>query len=656
MPHRSWQLASLLSLSLLVACGGGGNTNPNPGTTNPGTPDPGTPNPIPGSGTGSGQSSISGTVISAGALGPNQQAANITYKAQDSWWADPQAAAQRRSAGGDVVPGEFLVRLKPTLSAQSLGPLSVAGTALTQVRPLGLPGLYLYRSSILSAQNLSASQAAQQSQQLLSALNARPDVQYAEPNIRLYALKTPNDALLPLQWNIPLMNLPAAWDITTGSGTVVAVVDTGITKHPDLAGKLLPGADFVSDVSSAGDGDGYDTDPTDPGDGTEYHGTHVAGIVGAATNNGTGIAGVSWGARILPVRVLGKDGSGTLADILTGITWAAGGHIAGVPDNANPAKVINLSLGGPGACTQSEQAVFDSVNKLGVSVVVAAGNDNKDSTAYSPAGCNNVIVVGAVGPDASRAPYSNYGAKVDVMAPGGDMNKAFTLNGMTYPYGILSTIYDDTKKVFTYTFYQGTSMAAPHVAGLAALLISKNPDWTPAQVEAQLKATASPLSSTQCGVANGCGSGLVNASAALGGSSTPAPEPNPIPTPEPVTNGPTYVFAFYETADGKFDNARSPYVTLTNTTIRTPYTIQGAEAGSYTVAAWQDVNDNQKVDEGESLGVYPDSVVISSAASQITGIDVQLEPYSASASAAQASTPPRALAEALGRAVKNLHR
>ena len=633
MPHRFPPLASLFTLSLLISCGNSTTTTPTSGA-------------------------ISGVITSAGAIGPSQQL-NILAASNASWWADAQLAQQHRAmSGGDIVAGEFLVRLKSTLSAQSLGQLSVAGASLTQVRPIGSSGLYLYRSATLSAQTMTASQITQQSQRVISALNARPEVLYAEPNLRLYALKTSNDAYLPLQWNIPKMNLPAAWDVTTGSAKVVAVVDTGIIKHPDLAGKVLAGADFVSDIPDAGDGNGYDSDPTDLGGDTGYHGSHVAGTVAAATNNGIGIAGVSWGAKILPVRVLGKSGGGTLDDILTGVAWAAGEHVTGVADNPNPAKVINLSLGGAGGCTQSEQALFDDLATKNITVVVAAGNDNVDAGSFSPASCNNVIVVGAVGPDGTRAPYSNYGSKVDVMAPGGDLNQLLTVNGTTYPGGILSTVYDDSTQKYAYGFYQGTSMASPHVAGLAALMLSQTPGLTPAQLKAKLKATASALSSKQCGVTNGCGSGLVDASAALSGStSTPPPTPTPTPpTPQPAGNIPTYVFAYHQ-ASGGIDPNLSKGLRLTNVLVRTPYTLSGLTPGQYELFAWQDLNSNGKFDSGEPNGFYtqadgitPKLVTVDGVTSEITGVDITLQPFTASktsASVAKPASPRDALIRAL---------
>ena len=356
---------------------------------------------------------------------------------------------------------------------------------------------------------------------LMREIAADPDVEYVEPNILLQPALVPNDPRYPEQWHYfePAggLNLPAAWDLATGDGVVVAVLDTGIVPHPDLDANVIAGYDFVSNAAAARDGDGRDPDPTDQGDwcgwfecfpnilpsNSSWHGTHVAGTVAAATNNATGVAGVAFGARIQPVRVLGRGG-GALSDISDAIVWASGGSVTGVPANANRAEVINLSLGGQQACGGAMQAAIDGAVGRGSVVVVAAGNSNADAASFTPAGCNNVVTVAATNRAGARASYSNYGATIEVSAPGGDGSGGSN---------VLSTLNSGTTTASTpsYAFYAGTSMAAPHVAGVAALIQSASPR-SPAGVLDLLQETARPLPGACTG---GCGAGIVDAAAAV---------------------------------------------------------------------------------------------------------------------------------------------
>ncbi|MFY0523318.1 S8 family serine peptidase [Archangium gephyra] len=352
-------------------------------------------------------------------------------------------------------------------------------------------------------------------------------VRYAEKNARVQAFKAPNDPKYSSQWHYPMMNLPAAWDLTTGSSSVVvAVLDTGSITHPDLTNRLLPGADLISDVTLAGDGNGRDTDPTDmgkdqPNGGSTWHGAHVAGTIGAESNEGKGVAGVTWSGRnLLPVRVLGRGG-GSFADIAAGLQWAIGRDVSGLPRNQNPAHVINMSLGGQASPSQALQEVIDDAVSQGVIIVVAAGNSNMNAGQFSPCNQQNVICVGATGFTGKRSSYSNYGSAVDVMATGGEMSEDG--NGDGEPDGVLSTVLNDRSQPI-HGYLQGTSMAAPHVAGIAALMKAVHPRITPAQVKQLLKSTAA--TSSQC--TEGCGAGLVNAQAAVreaqklaGGGTTP---------------------------------------------------------------------------------------------------------------------------------------
>ncbi len=312
-------------------------------------------------------------------------------------------------------------------------------------------------------------------------LRRRSDIVYAAPNYIRSAYTVPNDLYYPLQWHYPQINLPAAWDITTGSeDVIVAVIDTGVVlTHPDLSSRLIGGYDFVSDLQNSNDGDGIDSDPNDPGDGntvqeSSFHGTHVAGTIAAATNNGIGVAGVAWKSKIMPVRVLGKLG-GSDYDIAQGIRYAAA-----LPNDSGTvppkrADIINMSLGGTGYAQVLDDAVKDA-QAAGVIVVAAAGNDNTDAADYYPAGLQNVITVSAVDYSSERAPYSNYGSTVDVAAPGGNIGK--DANGDGYADGVLSTVMGDS-----YRFYEGTSMATPHVAGVIALMKAVYPGLTLADLQ-----------------------------------------------------------------------------------------------------------------------------------------------------------------------------
>lgn len=382
-----------------------------------------------------------------------------------------------------------------------------------------------------------------EAQRLAARMAAAPEVEYAVPDRRVYPLQVPSDVYYSQQWGlgVPLVgqmgiNAPAAWDISTGnSSIVVAVVDTGLVNHADIdsnildtTGQVAPGYDFVSDTATGNDGDGRDTDPRDPGDwvtstesasgpfagcpvsNSSWHGTHVAGIVGALSNNAAGVAGVAWNTRILPVRVMGKCG-GVLSDILDGVRWAAGLTVTGVTNNPNPAQVINLSLGGSGTCSAAEQAAINEVVNAGAVVVVAAGNSNVNVSTTAPANCANVIAVAATNRNGGRASYSNFGSLIDIAAPGGAQLTANDSNG------ILSTLNTGLTGPSTdaYVFYQGTSMAAPHVAGVAALMLAVEPTLTPAQMEAMLRASARAFpSGSSCTTAN-CGAGLLDAHAAL---------------------------------------------------------------------------------------------------------------------------------------------
>ncbi|MEU9211232.1 S8 family serine peptidase [Streptomyces sp. NPDC048415] len=355
---------------------------------------------------------------------------------------------------------------------------------------------------------------------VIAQYQADPQVAYVVPDRLNKPQADPNDTEYGKQWDLfestAGMRVPGAWATSTGSGVTVAVIDTGYVAHSDVAANIVGGYDFISDTAVSVDGDGRDSNPADPGDwyatdqcgtgtgssGSSWHGTHVAGTIAAVTNNNKGVAGIAYNAKISPLRVLGKCG-GYDSDIIDAITWASGGTVSGVPANTNVAKVINMSLGGSGACTSATQSAITGAVNRGTTVVVAAGNDNDNASKYSPASCNNVITVAATGRTGSRASYSNYGSIVDIAAPGGEMS---TGNAN----GILSTLNSGTKTPSTesYAYYQGTSMATPHIVGLVALMKSANPSLTPAQIEAAIKNNARALPGTCSG---GCGAGLADA-------------------------------------------------------------------------------------------------------------------------------------------------
>ena len=365
----------------------------------------------------------------------------------------------------------------------------------------------------------------------IATLAANPAVEYAEEDRLLQAVLTPNDARYNEQWHFfettGGVNAPPAWDIVTGSGVTVGVIDTGYRPHADLAPNIVGGYDFISDAATANDGDGRDADAQDPGDWSEagqcdaaasarnssWHGTHVAGTIAAVANDSNGVAGVAFDARVVPLRVLGRCG-GFTSDIADAIIWGSGGSVSGVPENANPARVLNLSLGGAGSCGATTQAAIDLARSRGAAVIVAAGNSNEDAANFTPANCSGVITVAAVARDGGKAPYSNFGAVVDVAAPGGS-----TASGAAD--GILSTLNTGatTPDADTHAFYQGTSMASPHVAGVAALMLSRNGALTPDDLERRMRnsARAFPATCTDCGAGIVDALAAVNAAAEVGG-------------------------------------------------------------------------------------------------------------------------------------------
>ncbi|ELS03684.1 subtilisin-like serine protease [Xenococcus sp. PCC 7305] len=315
-------------------------------------------------------------------------------------------------------------------------------------------------------------------QPLLDALLRSPvakDTEYIEPNYEYSILEVPNDPEYRKQWNFRSINVEGAWDQTKGEGVTIAVIDTGVSRVPDLKlTKFVKGYDFVNDLENPEDDQG--------------HGTHVAGIIAQSTNNGYGVAGIANLASIMPLKVLSADGVGTVANIAEAIKFAAD----------NNADIINLSLGGGGASRLLEEAIAYAYDK-GVVIVAAAGNENLNAASY-PARYPKVIGVAATDLAGEKTPYSNYGAGVDIAAPGGTEDNTILQNTINPSTG---------ESVFV--GFQGTSMAAPHVAGVAALVKASGIE-TPEEIIGVIKSSARKAPEDTF---NYFGAGLLDAQAAV---------------------------------------------------------------------------------------------------------------------------------------------
>lgn len=395
-----------------------------------------------------------------------------------------------------------------------------------------------------------------------------PQVEYAEIDERTYPLMVPTDPdYATHQWSLKAptdeaggANLPNAWSRTVagqalnGAGVTVAVVDTGYRPHPDLAANIVQGYDFVSmdtdgTFITANDGNGRDADALDPGDwnpvarvapnepcaaaNSTWHGTRVAGIIGAVGNNGTGIIGIAYGATMLPVRVLGRCG-GYVSDIAAGIQWAAGLPVAGVPANTHPAKVINVSIGSEGACGTTFQQAITAARNAGSVIVVATGNQGA-TTIDAPANCSGVIAVTAHTRLGDSADYANIGTGTHISAPGGGLGTRITGDG--------SSVYSTTNTGLTVPVadsyagdYNGTSFAAPHVSGVAALLFQIRPTISPDAVLTYLQNNARPYPAlTYCNGRTDCGAGLLDGFASVAALQTAQGTPNRSPVMNPLS-------------------------------------------------------------------------------------------------------------------------
>ncbi len=418
----------------------------------------------------------------------------------------------------------------------------------SQARELGLRfGVALEAGRALSVNTQALRARGIDAASLARHLAEQPEVAYAVPDQRRRAFAAPNDPLYTSgpaatgpasgQWYLraPSTESPSsidaegAWALQRGSAaTVVAVLDTGVRfDHGDLlrttaGGKLLPGYDMVDDVEIANDGDGRDADPSDPGDwltltevltpnGTfegcadgavpsSWHGTLTASLVGALTGNGIGMAGSAPGVTLLPVRVLGKCG-GFDSDIIDGMRWAAGLQVPGLPLNPNPAKVLNLSLGGTGACSAAYLDVMRELDALGVVVVAAAGNTTGHAVG-TPANCPGVIGVTGLRHVGTKVGFSDLGPEISIAAPGGNCVNIDEGSPCLYPIlgatnaGTTTPVANSTVFTDAYNISVGTSFAAPLVAGTAALMLAARPTLEPDELLQRMKATARPFPTT----------------------------------------------------------------------------------------------------------------------------------------------------------------
>ncbi|MDS0857660.1 S8 family peptidase [Burkholderia pseudomultivorans] len=534
--RHAHMLAGVLSAAVLLplaGCGGGGGDGSSPSSSNA-SPAP-TPSPAPTTPTTPPASSSSNACatqqaavqMAAQTVAPTEPPIDhLIVRLKTSTATHAMAAVDTASRFDAVIQRSMTRWSAPTATARAYAS-GVAPAALNvQVERTVSNG-----AAVLSlGQRIAATDATA----LAQAFAADADVDYAEPDHPMKVRDTPSDPDYSQQWYLfdPTagIDMPPAWNLTKGSPAVVtAVLDTGYRPHADLRDNLLPGYSFISSASTSNNGLTRGPDATDPGDwvtqqeidnasgpfyhcaaepnASTWHGTRVMGVVGANANNGIGIAGVSWLGRILPVRVLGKCG-GTTSDIADAMRWAAGIPVNGVPNNPTPAKVINLSLGGVGACSTTFQQAIDDVTAKGVTVVVAAGNDGLSTGQDQPANCRGVISVGATDATGRRASFSNFGTDVSLSAPG--VNILSTSNAGT-----------TTPGADTYDTDNGTSFATPQVSGVVALMLAMNGNLTPAQIQQKLQGgtRAAKLAAGTACTALPAGSGILDAGSAVASAS-----------------------------------------------------------------------------------------------------------------------------------------
>ncbi|MCG5259917.1 peptidase [Cupriavidus gilardii] len=482
--------------------------------------------------------------------------------------AAPDANAGARAA--PVYSGNIIVRWKDAPAGTALMPAEAAAEQVRKLAEQTGIGLTVKRQmgGNLALLGLPAGKGADP-EAVAAQLRQDPRVADAVPDRWLRPHDTvPNDPEFAI--NQPYLgspsvipgaaNLPAAWDRSRGNeGLVIAVVDTGVLRHPDLASRLVAGYDFIADPQYSQDGDGRDGDPTDAGDyvpqgfacpgmpaaqnlrPSTWHGTRVASVLGAVTNNGQDVAGVDWSARIQPLRVSGRCGA-LLSDTVDAMRWAGGLPVPNVPNNPTPARVVNISLGA-GSCSTFEQQAVDELAARGVVVVAAAGN--RAGAVEAPADCRGVIAVTAHVNDGENASYANVGPQIAISAPGGGCGNSKISNGTCLaPPSTIRTLTNDgetTARNYTLVNSQGTSFAAPMVSGVASLMLAVNGNLSTAQVTELLKSSARPHpANTYCTTGsntNTCGAGLLDADRALlAAAGAPLP---PAPAPAPGTGGGT---------------------------------------------------------------------------------------------------------------------
>jgi serine protease len=474
----------------------------------------------------------------------------------------PCAAVAQRTAAPEAPTDRLIVKWRA--GSAGAGQLRAAPDGRMPLREMAriaaLAGIDIAEHRAMSGDaqviRLSRRRSLAEARTLAAQLARQADIEYAVPDQKRFPFAAANDDYFDLQASLPNINVHRAWEVTTGApNVVVAVIDTGILPHPDLAGRVLPGYDLVSDPYAANDGGGRDADAADPGDWvswsdvqdpnspfdsaclyegiydtySSWHGTHMAGIIGAAANNDIGIAGINWSSKILPVRALGKCG-GYDSDIIDAMRWAAGLPVPGVLLNPTPARVLNMSLGGPGACNAAYQSAIDQVVSVGKVVVVAAGNEGIDYASVTPASCQGVVAVGAFTEDFNhnviRSFYSNFasGPAPNLLVAPGDKIHSTSDSGFQAPNndGIIYSEY-------------GTSGAAAHVSGIVSLMLSANPALTHAQVLQILR-------NSSRAVGEWAGSGKLDALQAVGNAAA-FRGGGPVPVTLAI-NGPSEIFEF----------------------------------------------------------------------------------------------------------------